>query len=79
MRPNVNDKLVLKPITRKGKNALQNKTNVWNVAQICDSVMCLNNNPGFMLVEVRSDDRMPDIRWLELPTDKNFEWNLVDN
>jgi len=70
----------LTPKTRRGKNALQNKTNVWKVAQVCDSVMCLNNNAGFMLVEVRDDDgRMPDVRWVESPTDKNFDWKLLDN
>ena len=70
----------LTPKTRRGKNALQNKTNVWKVAQVCDSVMCLGDNAGFMLVEVRNDDRrMPDVRWVGSPTDKNFDWKLLDN
>jgi len=70
----------LTPKTRRGKDALQNKTNVWKVAQVCDSVMCLGDNAGFMLVEVRNDDgRMPDVRWVESPTDKNFDWKLLDN
>jgi len=69
----------LTPKTRRGKNALQNRTNAWRVAQVCDSVMCLNNNRGFMLVEARDDDRVPDVRWVELPIDKNFDWQLLDN
>jgi len=29
---------------------------------------------------VRNDDgRMPDVRWVESPTDKNFDWKLLDN
>ncbi len=78
MRPNVNDKLVLKPITRKGKNALQNKTNVWRVFEVCEHAQCVGG-PAFGLFEVREDDRQPDCRWIALPTDKNFQWNLVDS
>lgn len=70
----------LTPKTRRGKNALQLKTNVWLVTQVADTVMCLGHKPGFLLREERDDDeRMPDMRWVELPVDKNFDWKELDN
>ena len=77
-RPKINDRVALKPKTRKGKNALQNKTNIWRVFDVSDRVMCLGA-AGFGLFEVRDDGRECDCRWIELPVDKNFDWNLVDN
>ena len=76
---NTDDIIILTPITRKGKNALQNKTNRWRVFAVCDSVSCLNNQPGIGLLEVPEHDRMPDCRWIKQRDDANFTWVTEDN
>ncbi len=74
-QPALQDRITLTPKTRRGKNALQNKTNLWEVTELRESVPCLDG-PGFCLTEVRKDDRALDCRWIELPVDKNFDWKL---
>jgi hypothetical protein len=64
--------------TRRGKNALQNKVNLWRVDKLTDDAFCFNHEPAFMLVEMRVDERSPDLRWIQLPVDKNFDWEILD-
>lgn len=78
MQPQLEQIVTLTPKTRRGKNALQNKTNAWRVFDVSEHVACVGG-PAFGLFEVREDDRQPDCRWIALPVDKNFDWNLVDN
>ena len=76
--PQEGEVITLKPKTRKGKNGLQNRTNCWRVHEIRDSVMCLNNDRGAFLIELNEDhsptERFPNVKWITLPTDKDFEW-----
>lgn len=79
-KPKFGQIIKLIPKTRAGKNKLQNKTNLWRVTNILESVICLNNGPGFCIAEIPDrDKRWPDARWIRLPVDENFDWEIMDS
>ena len=75
-QPKPGDRISLVALTRRGKNALQNKRNLWEVSRIQDNVICLGGR-GFHIWEMREDDKHPDGRWIALPDDPNFDWQLI--
>jgi hypothetical protein len=75
--PGIGQIVKLTPKTRRGKNALQTKVNRWRVDKHTADAMCFNHEPAFFLTELRDDTRSPDIRWIQLPVDKNFDWEIL--
>lgn len=77
--PQFGQTIKLIPKTRTGKNKLQNKRNLWRVTNVLESVICLNNDRGFCIAEINEEKRWPDSRWIRLPIDENFDWQILDN
>lgn len=70
---NIGDIVKLKPKTRRGKNALQNKTNKWFVSEHTYNVLFTTDvGPWVRLTEMRNDTLGPSIRWVHLKRDDNF-------
>lgn len=69
----IGDIVRLKPQTRRGKNALQNKVNKWFVAEHSFRVLFSDKKgPWVRLVEMREDDREPSMRWVHGDEDEDF-------
>lgn len=69
---NIKDTVSLTPKTRKAKNSLQNKCNLWSVVGF-GPAQCFDGRDSVQLQEIREDDRIPAIKNLEFPIDKDFD------
>ncbi len=75
---NEGDIIKLVPLTRAGKNKLQNKFNKWQVLAFSNEVQFSSDKGWMMIVERRDDDRPPDVRWVQERNDKNFTFERID-
>lgn len=60
--------ITLKPITRKGKNRVQEHGNIWRVLECREQVQCFNNRAGIKIQSLKDTT----IRWIQKDNDKDF-------
>ena len=68
------DWIKLKGLTGHGKNRVREHGEDWKIQEIRGSrIMVKSKNETFKVGEGAKSFMVPDGRWLDIPTDKNFE------
>lgn len=67
----IGKKLVLKGVSRKGKNRVRENGNPWIIEKIQDSVMFSQKTGQWLLISLESDSGK--WRWIQRNNDSDFE------